>query len=59
MDEEGRTAEAVVSRSREISEERWTAIQAELDDSRGTAFTALENCPTPPRVIDGSTVERY
>lgn len=41
MEEQVSTAEEIVSRSREISEERWTEIKAELEDSRGAAHTAL------------------
>lgn len=55
MDEHGATAEQIVSRSREISQERWTAIQAELDDSKGAAYMALESCPTDTSVDGLST----
>ena len=39
------TQEDIVGRSREISEERWSAIRAELEDSEDAAYLASENCP--------------
>jgi len=46
------TQEDIVGRSREISEERWGAIRAELEDSEDSAYLASENCPQLSRFDD-------
>ena len=53
MDQEAKTTqEDIVGRSREISEERWGAIRAELEDSDNAAYLASENCPQLSRFDD-------
>jgi hypothetical protein len=53
MDQENKVSqEDIVARSREISEERWGAIRAELEDSEDTAYLASENCPQLSRFDD-------
>lgn len=36
--------EDIVARSREVSEEQWSTIRAELEDSEDTAHLAFESC---------------
>lgn len=38
------SAETVVTRSREISEDRWVSIKSELDEAKGTFMPATEPC---------------
>ncbi len=53
MDQQAATTqEDVVTRSREVSEERWSTIRAELEDSEDTAFLAFENCSQVSGVDD-------
>lgn len=52
MEEQLSAVEEIVSRSREISEERWATIKAELEDSKGAAHLALEACSRSSRADD-------
>jgi len=44
MENQTLAADSIVSRSREISEERWVEIKGELEDAKGRPLTT-DSCP--------------
>lgn len=49
MEDQTLAADSIVSRSREISEERWVEIKGELEDAKGRPLAS--DCP--PKSLSG------